>query len=359
MIDKIIHTMFYGSFRAKLFVWSVFILFLVTVLLGVLAAVMGSTVFGVGAITCGAATLVTSQSMTLQDLERKDRQGKKRPRDRKKEKRRDGEGGSDHKDRGEREAIDNGAPMGSKEHERAKARYLASMNARKMKQLLKEHKIRQNHIFVMIDLYPQERISQTPAVMWRTDADLHILAIDAHAREFEIPLQDIKGIYYQKDIEADPETDYAPFQYTNFISKLYKPFLPEYREVSQDGKLVHVKNLFLIQPGISFTNTSMKGILQIVKNVPLLVDDALNTSQYVDEYFKEVYRDSILCKNGIYTLEEYRDKAEKVLDALLVAPMDRDDFSRSLRNMKRCHLITQDQMMKYMQIYVSDNVAGK
>lgn len=353
MMNRIINTMFHGSLRAKVFLWSVFVMILATVLLGVFAAVMGSSAFGIGAFVCGVCTLITSQSVSLSELEKGRRRNKNKKKKEKtaKEKR----SVSDRAKKEKGEEIDTGAPMDSKEREKAKARYIASMNDKKMKQLMKEHKIKQKHIFVMIDSYPQERISQTPGIMWRTDHHLHILAMDHKAIEFEVPLEDIKGIYYEKGVTADPQTDYASFQYANFISKLYKPYLPEYREMTQDGALVHVKNIFTIEPGISFTNTSMKGILQILTKVPLLVDDAVNTSKHFDEYFKEVYRYSILCKNGVYTLEEYREKMEGVLNELLTAPVTAKEFSKSLRDMNRYRLITSDYVMKYSQRYVSQN----
>jgi hypothetical protein len=356
MMEKIINTMFHGSFKAKLFLWSVFVMILATVLMGVLAAVMGMASFGAGAVVCGLAALITSQSVSLQELNRKTKKpAKQKNRQQKTGKNISGSGtGNDPEgDHSLQQEIDEGAPVDSREKARAKARYLAAMNGKKLKQLMKDHKIKQQHIFVMIDSFPREDISQTPAVAWQTDTHLHLLILDSAAREFQIPFDDIKGIWYQNDVEADPETDYTAFQYANFISKMYRPYLPEYREVTREGKLGYVKNLFTIEPGISFTNTSVKGVLQILPKTPLIVDDAINTSHHFDEYFKEVYRYSILCKNDIYTLEEYRHKMEEVLEALLTAPITGQEFSKSLHDMNRYHLITSEYVAKYTQIYIT------
>jgi hypothetical protein len=84
-----------------------------------------------------------------------------------------------------------------------------------------------------------------------------------------------------------------------------------------------------------------------------MVDDAINTSHHFDEYFKEVYRYSLLCKNDVYTLEEYRQKMEGVLEELLVAPITGQEFSKSLRDMNRYHLITSEYVTKYTQIYTT------
>jgi hypothetical protein len=134
---------------------------------------------------------------------------------------------------------------------------------------------------------------------------------------------------------------------------MYRPYLPEYREVTRNGEIEYLKNLFTIEPGISFTNTSVKGLLEILPKIPLLVDDAINASNHFDEYFKEVYRYSILCKNDVYTLEEYRKKMEEVLEELLVAPITGQEFSKSLRDMNRYHLITSEYVAKYTQRYIT------
>lgn len=348
MMQKIINTMFYGSLKAKVFLWSVFIMILATVLMGVLAAVLGSSVFGMGAVACGIAAFITSQSVSLSELEKKQKRKKtKTGAEASKE--------ASSKKKKQKEETETGTPMEPGERAKAKARYIASMNERKMKQLLREHKVNQIHIFVMVDSYPEERISQTPAVMWRTDDDLHLLMLDGGGKEVEIPLHSIKGILFQKGVSADPQEEYPFLKYANFMTKLYKPFLPEYQEVTRDGELGYVKNLFTIKPGISFTNTSMAGILKVLDTVPLLVDDAVNMSSRFDEYFKEIYRYSILCKNGVYTLEEYREKMEKVLDALLIAPITGREFLKTLRDLNRYHLITSEYLTKYSQIYITQN----
>lgn len=344
MINKIINTMFHGSMKAKLFLWSVFVLIMATVLMGVLAAVLGSAVFLTGAIAAGVAAFITSQSVSLKELEKK--ANKKNQKDK-----------QDVPDRNaskrKKESQESEETVGDRE--KANARFFASMNERKMKQILKEHKVRQVHVFAMVDDYPEMHARQTPAVLWRTNTNLHILLIDNSSREAKIPLEDIKGILLEKDIPANPEEDYAPFQYSNFMSKLYKPFLPTCQEVSKDGEMGYVKTLFTIASGVSFTNTSMAGLMKVLPKVPLLVDDPVNMSPRFDEYFKEVYRYSLLCKNEVFSLDEYREKMEGVLKELLSAPISANQFAKCLRDMSNYHLITSDYVTKYTQIYITKN----
>lgn len=350
MMQRIINTMFHGSGKAKVFLWSVFIMILATILLGVLAAVMSSVTFLTGAVVCGVATFITSQSVSLRELERKE---KKKKAEKEKKDTVFGKEGTSQKISSEQQLE--AAQKDEKEKKKIKARYMASMNEKKMKQLLKKHKVRQSHIFVMIDSYPKMQILQTPAVMWKTDNDLHLLVLDGTGREISVPLQDIKGILYVKNVPVNAQEDYVSFQYSNFISKLYKPLLPDYQEVVVDGTLLQRKNLFKINPGISFTNTSMAGVMKILNHVPFLVDDAVNTSDRFNEYFKEIYRHSILCKNGVFSLEEYRQRMEKVLDEMYMAPISGKEFIQCLRELNKYHLITSDYVTKYSQNYIERN----
>lgn len=348
MIQRIINTMFHGSGKAKLFLWSLFIMILATILMAVLAAVMSSSTFLVGAVVCGVAAFITSQSVSLRELERKEWRKKAEKEELHSVKK-------DFLKKISPEEQMAATEKDEKEKKKMKARYMASMNEKKMKQLLKKHKVRQSHIFVMIDSYPKLKILQTPAVMWKTDNDLILLVLDGTGREISVPLQDIKGILYVKNVSVNSQEDYASFQYSNFISKLYKPLLPDYQEIAMDGMLLKRKNLFKINPGISFTNTSMAGVMKILNNVPFLVDDAVNSSDYFNEYFKEIYRYSILCKNGVFSLDEYRNRMEKVLDELFIAPISGKEFIQCLRDLNKYHLITSDYVTKYSENYMEKN----
>jgi len=59
---------------------------------------------------------------------------------------------------------------------------------------------------------------------------LHFMIMSAQVEEFEVPLMDIKGILLVKNVPADPQKDYAFYKYNSFIGKMFRPFLPAYRE---------------------------------------------------------------------------------------------------------------------------------
>ncbi|MCH5267524.1 MAG: hypothetical protein J1E62_04185 [Lachnospiraceae bacterium] len=328
MFDKLVRSMFYGSLKTKLFLWSVLVMGLVAFGLLVAAVALQMPQLGVGAALLGLFTFVTSQSVSVQTLERDKKSGKKKT---------SSEHGEDSRD--------------PKERERAKARFLASLNEKQMKKILKEHKVTQTHVKIMIDSYEKRRLSQVPSFAWRTDDFLHFLVLEGHANEFEIPLNAIQGIYMEKNVTADAEKDYASFRYENYIAKMFSPLLPDYAERSVDGELVYQKDLFYIEPGVYITNKSMANLMQILPRVPFLVDDQVCRSDRFDEFFKEIYRYSILCKAGVFSLEEYKEKIHKTLDALLKAPISGREFVQSLRNMSQYRLITNEYVMEYTQKY--------
>ena len=106
-------------------------------------------------------------------------------------------------------------------------------------------------------------------------------------------------------------------------------------------------------------SSTRNGALVRILNIPF-IDVLVNEIpgwivNRFDEYFKDIYRYGILCKNNIYSLEEYRQKLESVLEELLAAPITREEFFRTLNAMNHYHLITQDYVMKYTKKYVIKN----
>lgn len=344
MFDKIVRSMFHGSVKTKIFLWFVLIVALVAFGLLVTAFALQMPQLGFVAVALGFVSFVTSQSVSIDTLEKK-KKDKKKTSKKSAEKRSKSQSGKKKVEEPDEDSVD------AKEKERAKARFLASLNEKQVKKILKEHKVNQSHVKIMIDSFAKRRLSQVPAFAWRTDDCLHFLVLEGHANEFEIPLDGIQGIYLEKDVTADAQKDYAAFQYGNYIAKLFAPYLPEYSERNEGGELIYKKNLFYIEPGVYVTNASMANLMQILPKVPFLVDDQICRSDRFDEYFKEIYRYSILCKSRVISLEQYREQIGKTLDALLHAPISGQEFVHSLRNMSRYRLITGDHIMEYSQKY--------
>ena len=172
-----------------------------------------------------------------------------------------------------------------------------------------------------------------------------------------MPLEDIKGILLVKDVPANPNKDYMPFRYSSYIAKMFQPYLPEYFQGTKDGALDVKKNTFRIEPGIYLTNSSVGNLRRVLlPGVAFLVDDQVIASRRFNEYFKELYRESILCKNMIITLEEYKEKIEQTLDAMLDAPMSGKEYVKTIYDLNKYRLITKDFVVRYTQKYREKNM---
>lgn len=343
MLEKIFNSMLHGNAKTKVFLWSVVLMFISAVILLLAGIILSMPYVALGGVFVALAGLITSQSVSLKDLQRP-----KQPKKKKDKEKSAGNSSDKTKDVEEFEQVE----QRKKEKNRAKSRYLASMDAKKMKKLMKSHKVNQIHVKVMIDSYPAKGIEQAPAFMWKTETMLHFMVLEDQAIEFEVPLDDIKGILLVKNVAANQDKDYRPFQYSSFISSMFQPYLPEYFEVTKEGKLEIKKNTFRIEPGIYLTNSSVANLRKVLlPHVAFLVDDQVIASKRFNEYFKELYRASLLCKNQVITLDEYKEQITKTLDALLDAPISGTEFVNTIYDLNKYRLITKNDVVFYTQKY--------
>jgi hypothetical protein len=350
MLEKILNSMLHGNTKTKLFLWTVLIMGVSAVFLLMAGIILAMPFLGLGGVGIGFVGLIISQSVSLNDLQREKKKKKKKASADKKDEKAE-HSASNGKEKQQQEGEQE-QEMSKKERERAKAQYLSSLNDKKVKKLMKEHKVNQVHVKVMIDSYPAKQIEQAPAFMWRTDTMLHFMVLSGKAEEFEVPLADVTGFLLVKNVPADKETDYAPFQASGFISKMFQPYLPEYFEETRDGQLEVKKNTFRIEPGIYLTNSSVANLKKVLlPGAAFLVDDQVMASSRFNEYFKELYRYSLLCKNLVITLEEYREQISKTLDALLDAPISGSEFVNTIYDLNKYHLISKNDVVFYTQKY--------
>lgn len=360
MLEKIANSLAHGNFRTKLFLWSVIGMGTAALILLAAALALGMPMLGLGAAGFGFVGFVTSQSVSLNDLAKEKKpknklsshdKGAKSSVSHHSDQNETSEGDLQHKTIHEKADRGNDAESRRK-RDREKAQYLGSFDTKKMKKTMKEHKVNQIHVKVMVDSYPEKKIEQSPAVVWRTDTMLHFMILSGSAEEFEVPLANITGILLVKNVPVDPKRDYIYYKYSSFIAKMFRPFLPTYFEKNHDGVLEFKKNTFRIEPGIYLTNTSVANLQRVLlPDVAFLVDDKVTSSHHFNEYFKEIYRDSIMCKNGIIDIEQYKLKVQQNLNALLTAPITGEEFVRTVSELNKYHLITRQNVAQYTQKY--------
>ena len=70
MIEKILNSMFHGNLKTKIFLWSVVLMAVSALILLMAGIILGNVFLGFGGVVVGLAGLITSQSVSLNDLQR-------------------------------------------------------------------------------------------------------------------------------------------------------------------------------------------------------------------------------------------------------------------------------------------------
>ena len=70
MIEKILNSMLHGNLKTKIFLWSVVLMAVSALILLMAGIILGNVFLGFGGVIVGLAGLITSQSVSLNDLQR-------------------------------------------------------------------------------------------------------------------------------------------------------------------------------------------------------------------------------------------------------------------------------------------------
>ena len=126
MIRKIIRSMTQGSVKTKFFLWAMILLGIASVALFIAAWILQLPVFALAALVLLAVAFATVNSVTINTQKAQ---------------------------KSNKDTYDEGKEAHSpQERQRAKARYLASLQSKDVKKILKQHKVTQSHQKLMIRL---------------------------------------------------------------------------------------------------------------------------------------------------------------------------------------------------------------
>lgn len=332
---KIWNSLQYGSTKTKIFLWSVILLSIASLGMLCFGAILSQLPIVAAGFIMGMVTLIVSQSVSLETLEAKSKKDKKKA---------DTAGGKEKKETGENQPSRGEEAGEESPEEQGDADAFKDMDDKVVKMLMKKYKVTKDHKMVMVDKCDVARKRQCPAFIWVNKGVFHVLMIGKEPKEVAYDTAQLKEIRYEKNVTAHPAKDYQAVQQSPFISKLFGEYLPVYNDKQVGNKLVFSKNLYVVKDDIRFTNTSAKNLLAVL-GLPFVVDDTVTRSQRYHEYFKKLYRISILCRDEVYTMEEYRMQAE-----LLLVKMSQEDnlpysvMRQTLGDMLRLHLISRDML---------------
>lgn len=217
---------------------------------------------------------------------------------------------------------------------------LLSYDTKKMKKIMVAYKVKREHVPVMIDYCPAERISQCPAYVWKDMQYLYFLLLEEEPRMIKTRLEEADAIHIRRGVPARPSQEYSNMKEKSLVSKLFSEYLPNYYQANQEGlRTEYRKNLYSAAPGVWCTAASVKNLLKLLPE-RFLLDDGRMAGE--SEYYQEVSVSRILYWDGVYTAEEYKQKVTKTLAMLADADVSNEVFHTYLARIVLKGLIPQE-----------------
>ena len=351
VLRKIWNTLRYGDTRTKAFLLSVFGLSLVAIIFLFVTIVTQSPLTGIIAATAAIivaamakdAVLVVKNGGKAENgaTERKDRKkeagdlkiqddmypyeleefgeqtGKKKSRKEKKKEQQREEGRMLREQEDEEDFGDNA---------------LSAMTEEKLKRLLLRYKVAQQHVPVVIDLCIPERVRQAPGFAWVEDGKLRILLIERKARMIERPLSLLQVMEVERGIAVKASNEYVELRDTDLMKKVFTPYLPRYQKKEIGGRTVLLKNLYVLDEEIKFTSTSVNELKKLFSFRIEIADKRLQDKN-MSPYYKDVFINSFLWRDGILSLPEYKVEVERIIESLADPAVPYGEFETTLSAM--------------------------
>lgn len=339
MLQMIMNTLKNGDSKTKGYLISVIALWIVTIGLFLAAVFSGSPLLGVAAF--GAAVIAFAMMSDLKVTMAKG--GKKGA------KKKTGNGGkknaaakdADGRTKGTKESRENadaeeedadGEEKEDGDAEEDSDNPYASLTEEKIKQLLVKYKVKQEHVPVIIDLCASERVKQCPGFAWTEGSSLKVLLIEAKPRMIECDTSRIRELSVERGISVRASAEYPELRESELMKRLYTQYLPRYHKKDIGGRIVLFKNLYVLGNDLKFTSGSIRPLLKILP-VGIDLNERRMQESNVSIYYKELYTVSFLWKDGIYSLDEFKEKLEKVLQDMVSAEIPYAEFENNLSEM--------------------------
>ncbi len=361
MLRKIWNTLCHGERRTKIFLYSVIGLLFATLGLIAAALIMKSGLPLIGAAVTGiifAATLKDA-ALSVKKFEQKaGGAGKQKSRRREEEKKDDdeklytgsrsmfseeeieklgefGEGKKEKNKKKRKKEAQEAALQEQREREDAADfgdNAMISVTEEKLRRLLVRYKVKQEHVPVVIDLCIPEHIRQLPGFAWVDGNDLKILLIDKKPRMLERPLSALQVMTVERGITVKASNEYVALRESSVLKKAFTDYLPRYQKKEVNGRTMVVKNLYVLDEDIKFTSNSVNELKKLF-SFRIEVPDRRLEVEGISPYYKEIFVQSFLWRDGILTLEGYRQAVERVLTDLASPSISYGEFETTLSAM--------------------------
>ncbi len=206
---------------------------------------------------------------------------------------------------------------------------LASMTTDKLKRLLVRYKVKQEHVPVVIDLCVSERVRQAPGFAWVEDGMLKILVIERKARLITRPLSRLQVMEVERGIAVKASNEYVELRDSDVMKKAFSPYLPRYQKKEIGGRTVLLKNLYVLDEDINFTSASVNELKKLF-SFRIEIEERRLQDTGQSPYFKKLFVDSFLWRDGILSLQEYKTEVENVIESLADLSVPYGEFETTL-----------------------------
>lgn len=212
-----------------------------------------------------------------------------------------------------------------------------------------KYRVNKDHKPIMIDLSQSEKIRQCPAYIWIDQGYLNLLLFEKETRKVSIPLSKVTKITYEKGAIANPLLDYEGFKKPSFLHIIFSAYLPTVYEDQRESRKVYRKNLYVLAPDIKVTNTSVRTVMDILK-LDLSYEGRFADPKMHNPYFEAAYLLSIMLRDGVITVSEFKGRIKKLLQQLSEAKISEEEFSLYIKQMVNARLITKEYAEYYLSI---------
>lgn len=235
---------------------------------------------------------------------------------------------------------------------------LLAYDEKKIQQVFYKYKVHKEHHPIIIDSWEEKKVWQCPAYIWLHHGQLHMLLMEKTVRELTLPASKASTLTYVRGVVCKAKKEYLSFRKESLLSKVFSPYLPVYHEGTKNGKPVIYKNLFELGEGLRVTGASVKTIMEML-NPDFQVDDIITRDVRYNAFFKEIYRQGILFREQIITIQEYREQIKETLHKLVATGVSEEEYESTLQALYQNKLITEEYISYYMQYWKRIQIENK
>ena len=130
-------------------------------------------------------------------------------------------------------------------------------------------------------------------------------------------------------LREDFSNEYTELRDTDLMKRVFTPYLPRYQKKEISGRTVLLKNLYVLDEEIKFTSGSVNELRKLFP-FRIEISDRRLQGENISPYYKDVFTNTFLWKDGILTLNEYKEEVEYILTALASPAVPYGEFETTL-----------------------------